>query len=115
MACMNTLQLAEKLGVTSLAIPPISSGIFGVPKDVVAKTIISAVCQYPCHPGRLLTDVRIVIVDDSTFKTFKQFFIDARASITTDDQPHMGPPAHTLPINLFHSLPDTHSQGICSI
>ena len=51
MACMNTLQLAEKIGVTSLAISPISSGIFGVPKDVVAKTIISVVCQYPCHPG----------------------------------------------------------------
>ena len=111
MACINTLQLAEKLGVTSLAIPPISSGIFGVPKNVVAKTIINAVCQYPCHPGGLLTDVHIVIVNDSTFKTFKPFFIEARASITVLDKPQNG---HLLPTNhLQHSqsCPETYYQG----
>jgi len=86
MACMNTLALAEKLEVTSIAIPPISSGIFGVPKDVVANTIISAVCQYPCNPAGLLTDVRIVIIDD-TFKAFKPSFIDARANVTVVSQP----------------------------
>ena len=95
MACMNTLQLAEKLGVTSLAIPPISSGIFGVPKDVVAKTIINAVCQYPCHPGGLLSDVRIVIIDDPTFEAFKPFFIDARANTTVVTQPQGSVSTHT--------------------
>ena len=82
MACMNTLQLAEKLGVTSLAIPPISSGIFGVPKDVVAKTIINAVCQYPCHTGGLLSDVHIVMISPHLFEAFKPFFIATRDMTT---------------------------------
>jgi len=101
MACMNTLALAEKLGVTSIAIPPISSGIFGVPKDVVAKTIISAVCQYPCNPAGLLTDVRIVIIDD-TFKAFKPSFIDARTNVTVVTQPQSSP---TASLQHSHSWP----------
>ncbi|XP_065920742.1 uncharacterized protein [Dysidea avara] len=113
MACVNTLALAEKLGVTSIAIPPISSGIFGVPKDVVAKTIISAVCQYPCHPGGLLTDVRIVIIDDPTFEAFKPTFIDARANTTVITQSQDSAPPHTPPTTSFqhsHSWPN-ETQG----
>ena len=112
MACMSTLQLAEKLGVTSLAIPAISSGIFGVPKDVVAKTIISAVCQYPCHPDGLLSDVRIVIIDDPTFEAFKPFFIDARANGTFVTHRQGSSSPHTLPTTpLNHNLPKS-AQGI---
>ena len=109
MACTNTLALAEKLEVTSLAIPPISSGIFGVPKDVVAKTIISAVCQYPCHPGGLLSDVRIVIIDDPTFEAFKPSFIDAIAKVTVVTQPQGSVPKHLPPTSLQHG--HKHTEG----
>ena len=77
-ACINTLQLAEKLSVSSIAIPPISSGVFGVPKDVVAKTIIQAVCTYHVHTEGILQDIRIVIIDKETYLAFKPFFTNAR-------------------------------------
>ena len=80
MACMNALQLAEKLKAVSLAIPPISTGIYQVSKDLVARTITQAVANYPCHDEGLLQDIRIVIIDKDTYDAFKPAFIEMRAS-----------------------------------
>ena len=77
MACINTLQLAETLKANSLAIPPISTGIFKVPKDLAAKTIIQAVCKYPGNNEGFLQDICIVIIDK---ETYKPLFVDVRAN-----------------------------------
>ena len=101
-ACMNTLQLAEKLKVTSLAIPPISTGIFRVPKDLVAKTLIQTVCSYPGYTEGVLRDIRIVIIDKETYEAFKPSFIDMRtnwnAGVATTQPP--------MPLQHSHSWPN---------
>ena len=76
-ACMNTLQLAERFKATFLAVPPICTA---VPKDLVAKTIIQAVCSYPGYTVGVLQDIRIVIIDKETYKVFRSDFIDMRAN-----------------------------------
>ena len=101
-ACMNTLQLAEQLKATSLAVPPISTGIFAVPKDLVAKTIIQAVCSYPGYTEGVLRDIRIVIIDKETYKVFRPHFIDMRANwnagVATTQPP--------IPFQQSHSWPN---------
>jgi len=107
MACMNTLQLAEKLKASSLAIPPISTGIFGVPKELGAKAIIQAVCSYPGNNEGVLQDVRIVIIDKETYEAFKPSFIDLRA--TCDVSVIATQPA--IPFHQSHSW-TSESNGI---
>ena len=102
MACMNTLQLAEKLQAISLAIPPISTGIYQVAKDLVAKTIIQAVASYPCHDEGFLQDVRVVIIDKKTYDAFKPAFVDMRTNCNAGiiaTQP-------TSPLQQSHSWPN---------
>ena len=45
-ACLQSLKLASKLGLSSIAIPAISSGIFGAPIDVCAFAMLNAVEEY---------------------------------------------------------------------
>ena len=45
-ACSQSLKLASKLGLSSIAIPAISSGIFGAPADVCAFAMLNAVEEY---------------------------------------------------------------------
>ena len=42
-AVQNSLLEADRLGVKSLSIPAISSGVFGVPKKICAKVMINAI------------------------------------------------------------------------
>ena len=102
-ACMNTLQLAEQLKAISLAMPPISTGIyFQVPKDLVAKTLIQTVCSYPGYTEGVLRDIRIVIIDKETYEAFKPSFIDMRANwnagVATTQPP--------IPLQHSHSWPN---------
>ncbi|PFX14651.1 uncharacterized protein LOC111344504 isoform X2 [Stylophora pistillata] len=45
-ACLQSLKLASKLGLSSIAIPAISSGIFGAPIDLCAFAMFNAVEEY---------------------------------------------------------------------
>jgi O-acetyl-ADP-ribose deacetylase (regulator of RNase III) len=46
-ACyQSSLRLAADAGVTSIAFPPISTGIYGYPKDEATDIAISAVCDW---------------------------------------------------------------------
>ena len=49
-ACFQSLKLASKLGLSSIAIPAISSGIFGTPADVCAFAMLNAVQEYLTMP-----------------------------------------------------------------
>ena len=102
MACMNTLQLAEKLKAISLAIPPISTGIFQVPKDLVAKTLIQTVCSYPGYTEGVLRDISIVITDKETYEAFKPSFIDVRTKWNAGAAMTQPP----IPLQHSHSWPD---------
>ena len=73
-ACSNVMIIAERFEVKSISFPPISSGIFGVSKELVANVMLSTLCSYKCHSPVLLTDVRIVIIDDPTYQVFLNVF-----------------------------------------
>lgn len=45
-ATLNVLRTARRLCLRSVAVPLISSGIFGFPKELAAKIIVSAVFEY---------------------------------------------------------------------
>jgi O-acetyl-ADP-ribose deacetylase len=74
-AVKGSLSLAEKLQLCSLALPPISTGIFGFPKDRAANIIIKTIDSYfNDNPRSGLKQVRITIIDDLTLKVFAAAF-----------------------------------------
>jgi O-acetyl-ADP-ribose deacetylase (regulator of RNase III) len=72
-AVTGSLQLADRLGVTSLALPAISTGIFGFPKARAAEVILGAVRRYLLkNRDSDLRLVRLTIYDLETLRVFKQ-------------------------------------------
>ena len=70
----QVLITAEKNGIPSISFPAISSGIFGVAKELVAEVIIDTIInhQFTSRPP-VLGDIRIVINDSSTFECFAKY------------------------------------------
>ncbi|XP_022787724.1 uncharacterized protein LOC111327745 [Stylophora pistillata] len=79
MACLGSLAAAAgNKKCKSIAFPAISSGLFGMPKEISAKIMFEAVKEYITRgdPSKLtLTDIRFVIIDDPTVKVFRKEFI----------------------------------------
>jgi O-acetyl-ADP-ribose deacetylase (regulator of RNase III) len=70
-AIMGALKLAVQLKAHTLSIPPISTGIFGFPKDKAAPIFYSAINNFwLSEPNYLLTKIRITIIDDLTSNVF---------------------------------------------
>ena len=80
MACLKSLAAAaSNKKCKSIAFPAISSGLFGMPKEISAKVMFEAVQEYITRgdPSKaILTDIRFVIIDDPTVKVFKKEFIE---------------------------------------
>ena len=77
-ACLESLRLAVRLGLCSIALPAISSGSLGMPKDICAKAIFNAVEEYSSSIDAEcsnLLDIRIVIIDHPTIEVFYQEFV----------------------------------------
>ena len=78
-ACLESLITASNYGFKSIAVPAISSGIYGMPKHVCAKVMLDAVDEYVSRRDpvkQTLTDIRFVNIDDPTINVFKKEFID---------------------------------------
>ena len=73
-ACVNSMVIAQCNKAKSISFPPISSGIFGVSKELVANVMLLSLCSYTCSDPELLNDVRIVIIDEPTFDVFLKLF-----------------------------------------
>ena len=73
-ACNNAMIIAERFEHKSVSFPPISSGLYGVSKELVADVMLSALCSYKCSSPVLLTDIRIVIINDPTYQVFLSVF-----------------------------------------
>ncbi|XP_039613228.1 protein mono-ADP-ribosyltransferase PARP14-like [Polypterus senegalus] len=71
---MKTLKSAEDLGCKSIAIPAISSGIFGYPLDLCAETIVNSIREYykNSHEGSSLRKVNLVDNDDKTVQAISE-------------------------------------------
>ena len=70
-AVTSALTLASERGVSSIAMPGISSGIFGGPKDVCAKVILEATTAFLAkQPSTSLRTVHFCNIDRPTVDAF---------------------------------------------
>ena len=74
-AIQGSLELAEDLGLTSIAFPAISTGIFGFPKKLAAKIFMDTISTYfEQKPSSPLAIVRLTLYDNPTMKIFLRAF-----------------------------------------
>lgn len=66
----SALARAEELGLASLALPALSTGIFGYPKAEGCRAIVEEVARHLRASEGSLTDVRLVSIDDETASHF---------------------------------------------
>ena len=72
-AVQRALALADSHDVRSIALPAISSGIFGFPKPLATRVIWDAVLDYFAeHPDSGLREVRFCNVDAYTTRLFQE-------------------------------------------
>ena len=74
-AVHNTLRAAERYNASSIALPALSCGIFDVSKDLMARSIIDAIIRFKYSKSPpVLSDIRIVILDEPTHSCFAPYF-----------------------------------------
>ncbi|MFH2103450.1 MAG: macro domain-containing protein [Chloroflexota bacterium] len=72
-AVNGSLVVADRLGLKSVALPAISTGIFGFPKDLAAEIILGSIQEYFTeHPSSNLQELRVVLYDQDTLTPFSQ-------------------------------------------
>ncbi|MEJ2598987.1 MAG: macro domain-containing protein [Anaerolineales bacterium] len=72
-AVNGSLSTAERMKLTSIAIPAISTGIFGFPKERAARILIGTIQAYfKQKPGSGLKKVRLTLYDKPTIQAFRQ-------------------------------------------
>jgi O-acetyl-ADP-ribose deacetylase (regulator of RNase III) len=72
-AVLGSLRLADDIDLRSVALPAISTGIFGFPLKRAAKVILQAIERYASeHLNSKLDKVRIVLYDDPTAAAFSE-------------------------------------------
>ena len=69
-ATLNSLRIAEKNTLKSLAFPAISTGIFGFPRDRCARIMLRAVKSYLRDNKTSLKQVIFCLYDDDTYDIF---------------------------------------------
>ena len=77
-ACINSFLETQKLNMTSIALPAIGSGIYGMPKDVCAEVMFAAVDEFVRQSDpkkKTITDIRFVNIDDPTVLAFGKEFM----------------------------------------
>ncbi len=65
-AVRNALQKAEDLGLQSIALPAISMGIFGFPRDRGTRILLETVVDFLKQQARSLQEVRLVDLSRET-------------------------------------------------
>lgn len=72
-AAGNALRAASDLQLESIAIPAISSGIFGFPKKRCAQILVAAARSFfDTNPTTSLKTVKFTNIDDETVRIFQQ-------------------------------------------
>lgn len=72
-AVKNSLRLADGMKLSSIAIPAISTGIFGYPKDEAAKIITDAVYDFVEEKPQNLYEIVLCLYDDIDYQTFIKY------------------------------------------
>ena len=66
---VSSLEIADKLNVTSIAFPNISTGIYGYPKPQAAEIALTVINNYKSKSLRL---IKFVCFDDENYKLYNQ-------------------------------------------
>jgi O-acetyl-ADP-ribose deacetylase (regulator of RNase III) len=86
-AVTGALRQADQLGLTSIALPAISTGIFGFPRERAARVILSVITRYfETAPSTSLRLVRLVLIDRPTLEAFTQAW-DIQFPLAGPDEP----------------------------
>ena len=72
----GSLKVADELGLESISLPALSTGIFGFPRERAAGIIFAAVRDYFASPPSAIKLVRIVLYDRATSEVFKKVWHD---------------------------------------
>lgn len=72
-AVFNALKLAENNRLKSIALPAISTGIFGYPKKEAAEIITRAIRDFINTNPQYLEDIILCLFDDEDYKIFVSF------------------------------------------
>jgi putative ATPase len=76
-AVTGSMKAAERLSLSSLAMPALSTGIFGFPKQRAAGVIFSAIQNhFSENPASSLKQVRLVLNDQATADVFLKIWHD---------------------------------------
>lgn len=74
-AVMGALKLAEELRLSSIAMPPISTGIFRFPIDQAAGIFFASIDSFfQAQPDSHLKLVRLTVIDEKTLGVLQQAF-----------------------------------------
>ncbi|KAL7391183.1 hypothetical protein ABVT39_005598 [Epinephelus coioides] len=88
LAVKRSLTRAEEVNCSTIALPAISSGVFGFPVDLCAETIAQAVREFCDSPGgpKSLTEIHLVDNNDKTVRVLatavNKEFMDLGPSMT---------------------------------
>jgi len=77
-ALTGSLHVADELKCTSVALPAISTGIYGFPKDRAAEIILSAIEKFFADNSSGLKTVKLVLYDQPTVDVFLRSWNDKR-------------------------------------
>ena len=73
-AVTGSLHRAASLGLATISLPAISTGIFGFPRKRAAGLIFAAICAFFESDARSLTAVRVVLFDSPGLEDFTAVF-----------------------------------------
>lgn len=73
-AVLSTLQLAEESKVRSIALPAISTGIFGFPMQDAAQIMARVILNYSFETREHLHTIEVYLYDSKAYKTFLSAF-----------------------------------------
>ncbi len=73
-AVLSSLKLANDYKLKTISFPAISSGIYGCPKDMVAKVLINTVIEYLKNYDTTLEIIEFCLFDEESFRYFKKVF-----------------------------------------
>ncbi len=71
-AVTGSLRLADELKCSSIALPAISTGIYGFPKDRAAGNLFSSIANYFQNNPSALSVIKLVLFDQTTVDSFLQ-------------------------------------------
>jgi O-acetyl-ADP-ribose deacetylase len=71
-AYRESLRLAEKNGLKSIAFPSISTGAYGYPVDEAAKTAIQTIIEFLNHEAVSIKNIVFVLFDEGTYNAYSQ-------------------------------------------